>query len=81
MLRLYIRERGDRGRWHRDRKTKGANDALKQARKAPDRPCVDRTIDRASTARSTDVHNVHRSIPVDRPVDRGMEWSTARSTD
>ena len=39
-------------------------------------------VDRArSTGQSTDVHDVHRISSVDRPVDRGMEWSTVRSTD
>jgi len=34
-----------------------------------------------STAQSTGVYDVHGKGPVDRPVDRGEEWSTARSTD
>ena len=45
----------------------------------PEKTSVDRPVDHRrdrSTGRSTGVHNVHGCIPVDRPVDCGMERST-----
>ena len=45
----------------------------------PEKTSVDCPVDRRrdrSTGQSTSVHNVHRCIPVDRLVDRGIERLT-----